>query len=269
MGLRINADIPAINARRQAQQTSNRLIQGLERLSSGLRINRAADDAAGLAIAERFRARIRQHTQEVNNLQTGVNVIQTAEGGLEAQQEGLGRLQELAVQAANGTLTDEQRAAINEEAQQIIEEIDVVAENTEFNETPLLNGATTTIELGTEGGNQINLNESTANALGVNTVDLTTQAGAAAAVETVGAAINQVSQNRAGLGAQENRLVRAIEQRETGIVNEEAAQSRIRDLDIARQTIEQARNEVLLQGGIAGMIQGNLQTQAAARLLGG
>ncbi|HIJ66414.1 MAG TPA: flagellin FliC [Candidatus Hydrogenedentes bacterium] len=269
MGLRINTNIPALNAQRQTRRTSNDLLANLEKLSAGLRINRAADDAAGLAIAERLRTRVRQYTQEASNLQYGVNAIQTAEGGMAEQQSGLQRLRELATQAANGTLSDEQRAALNAEAQQIVEQIGAIADQTEFNGLNLLNGTAGTIELGTEGGNEITINESTVTALGLGGIDLTTQAGATNALADIDAAVNRVSQNRANLGAQENRLNRAIEQREIGIVNEQAAESRIRDLDYAREVVQQTRNQILLEGGVAVLVQANMLPQTAARLLGG
>ena len=140
MGLRINNNIPALNASRQAGIAAQGLKKTMEGMASGLRINRAADDAAGLAISEGFRTQVRQYTQEVNNLQTGVNVVETADQAMGTQQEAVGRIQELATQAANGTLTDDQRGAINQEAQQLIEQVGQTAENTEFNGVKLLNG---------------------------------------------------------------------------------------------------------------------------------
>lgn len=269
MGVRINSNIPASNAQRLLQGTTQSLAKGMERLATGLRINRAADDAAGLAVAERFRARVLQYTQEVNNLQTGVNVVQMAEGGLAAQQEGLTRLRELAVQAATGTLTAEQREALNQEAQQIIEGINATAENTEYNGVRLLNGTAGPIDLGTEGGIQVNIGESTAASLGIAGVSLGSQEGAAAAIETIDTALSRINQNRAGLGAQQNRLERAIETRQTTMLNTQEAESRIRDLNVARQVVEQTRNQALLQGGLAALTQANMQGAVAARLLGG
>jgi flagellin len=269
MGLRINTNLPALNAQEQTRQTANSLLQGFERLATGLRINRAADDAAGLAISERLRAEIRQLNAEANNLQTGVNVAQTAEGALSTQEEGLQRVRELAVQAANGTLTDEQRAALNDEAQQILDQINTTAADTEFNGTRLLDGSATEIPIGTEGGMTVNINESTTASLGVAGVDLSTQAGAAAALEDIDTAIARVNQNRASLGAQQNRFERAIEQREIAVLNSTEAESRIRDLDIARGVMEQTRNQLLLQGGILALSQANLQGATAAQLLGG
>ena len=269
MGLRINNNIPALGARRQAEVNSRALNRVLGQLGSGLRINRAADDAAGLAISERFRTQIRQFTQEASNLQSGVSAIQTAEGGLSAQQDAVGRIRELAVQAANGTLTDDQRAAINDEAQQLLEQVDQTAEGTTFNDQELLTGTGDPIELGTAAGDQVVINPSTVDTLGLNGLDLGTQEGAAAALDALDTAETRISQNRAGLGAQENRLTRGISARETTTQNLQESESMLRDLDVARATTEQTRNQILLQSSIAALAQGNVVPQAAAQLLGG
>ncbi|MCL4693508.1 MAG: flagellin FliC [Candidatus Hydrogenedentes bacterium] len=268
MGLRINSNEPALFIQRQTQQTSNALLRGLEQLATGQRINRGADDAAGLAIVERFRAQVNQLNQEVSNLQSGVNVVQTADGALGTQEEAVQRVRELALQASNGTLTDDQRAALNQEAQQLLEQIDETAANTEFNGQTLLDGSATNVELGVEGDIEVNINESTATSLGINGVDLSTQAGAQSAIQDLDDALSSIQENRANLGAQENRFTRAIDVRETESLNTAEAESRIRDLDIARQTIEQSRNSILLQGGLAALVQSNVLGQNAARLLG-
>ncbi|HEO70155.1 MAG TPA: flagellin FliC [Candidatus Hydrogenedentes bacterium] len=269
MGLRIHSNMSALNAGRQVGNTTRGLAATLNQLASGLHINRAADDAAGLAIAERFRTRVRQYQQEANSLQSGINAVRTAEGGLDVQQEAVGRLRELTVQASNGTLTDDQRAALNEEAQQLIDQINDIGENTEFNGQALLNGEAAEIELGTEGGNAIRIEESTAESLGVQGIDLSTAEGAAAAVNTLDAAAQRLSQNRASLGAQENRLESAINQRTIGIENAGAAESAIRDADLARVTMARAQNEVLLRAGLGALTQANVVPQSAMALLGG
>ncbi len=269
MGLRVNANLPAMNAARQSRRNVNALGVQLNRLASGLRINRAADNAAGLAIAEHFAAQVRQYTQEANNLQTGVNALQTAEGGLAVQQEAVGRIRELAVQAANGTMTDENRQALNQEAQQLIEQIGNVAERTEFNETQLLTGEIENLPLGTEAGNEININESTPEYLGIEDLDISTVEGANAAIEALDTANQRVSRNRVGIGAQENRLERAIEQRAIGVEESAASESAIRDADLARVTMEQTRSQILLQGDLSAMVQSNIVPQTALRLLGG
>lgn len=269
MGLSINSNGGVIFAQRQAGAAANRIGKGLQQLASGLRINQAADDAAGLAIAEKFRASVRQLNQEVNNLQTGMNMAQTAEGGLSVQGEIAGRVRELAVQAANGTLTDDQRAAINAEAQQLLEEFDDIGQNTEFNGQATLDGTAGTVTLDAEGDVELEFNESTTASRGLDNVDLSTQAGAEAALAAVDAAAGQINQDRAALGAQQNRVTAAIATREVQAQNEAAAESVIRDLDVARAVVEQTRNQILLQGGISAILQGNIQSQTAARLLGG
>ena len=268
MGLKVNSNIAAQNAQRQAATSAQGLRKATEGLASGLRINRAADDAAGLAIAEGFRTQVRQYTQEVNNLQTGVNVVQTADQAIGTQQEGVGRLQELATQAANGTLNDQQRGAINEEAQQIVQQIGQTAQNTEFNGVQLLNGTAGPIPVGTEAGNQININPTTPEALGIAGVNLGTQEGAAAAVETLNNAANQINEGRANLGAQNNRLNTAIESRQTTSVNLQNSESMVRDQDVARGLVDRTRNEMMLQRSVSALVQGNIIPQSAAQLLG-
>jgi len=268
MGMRINQTNPASPAVRQAGAAAKGLNKNLEALASGLRIGHAADDAAGLAIAEGFRARVRQFTRESENLQSGISMIQTAEGGLSAQQEGVGRLRELALEAANGTLTDNQRAALQTEAQQVLEQIEATAQGTEFNGRKVLNGTATETDLGVEGGAQVNIGASTLAGLGLEGIDLSTREGAQAAVETLGQAAEQIGDNRAGLGAQQNRLEHAVEVREVGAGALAEAESRIRDVDVARAAMERSRNDVLLQASFGAITQSNLGPQMASRLLG-
>lgn len=268
MGLRIDGNISPLSAQRQAQQASNRLVQGLNRLASQQRINSAADDAAGLALAERFRSRVIQSTQESANLQSGISALQTAESALGAQQDAVGRLRELAVQSANGTLNDQQRQAINAEAQQLVDQIGQTAASTEFNGTQLLDGTNPTVPLGTESGDEISVQESTVDALGLNGLDLSTAAGATDALGRLDTASERISQNRAGIGAQQNRLESAIAQRAQSTQDAAEAESRIRDLDVARQVVEQTRDNALLQSAVAAVAQGNLQASSVSRLLG-
>ena len=267
MGLRINTNIPALNANRQTEQSNRLLTNALRQLSSGLRINRAADDAAGLAIAEQFNTQARQGRVEINNLQSGYNVAATAEGGLQVQQEAVQRIRELALQAGNGTLSPDDRAALNAEAQQLIEQIGGIAQDTEFNGQALLN-ENQTVDLGTAGGNQVNLNASTPEALGLDTIDLSTAEGAAAAIGAADTASQRISTNRSNLGAQMNRFESAISQREIGVENAVAAESMIRDLDVAQGVIQQTQGQILLQGGLAALIQSNVTPQGALSLLG-
>ena len=268
MGLRINSTSPALEAQRQLGQRAQELTRNFEGLSSALRINRSRDDAAGLAIAERLRADIRQLGRETGNIQSGIGVVQTAEGGLSAQQGVVNRLQELALQASSGTLTDDQRAAINTEAQELVGELDQIADNTEFNNIAPLQGLGP-IDLGVEDGLEVSVQQSTAASLGLSGLDLGTQAGAQAALGGIAAASDAIAENRANLGAQQNTFETAIATRQDTAVNLQEAESRIRDLDIASAAIERTRNEVLLQSAASSVIQGNIVPQTAARLLGG
>ena len=269
MGLQINGPGGSLFALRQLDRTTRGIAGTQERLSTLLRINRAADDAAGLAIAEGFRSDVRQLNTEVRGIQTGVNAIQTAEGGLGAQSDAVSRIRELAVQAANGTLSDDQRQALNAEAQQLLEEIDTTAQNTEFNGLRPLDGSTGTVTLDAAGDLDIQFSESTVDSLGLNGLDISTQAGASAALATTDAALDQINQNRSALGAQENALASAADQRSQQSLNLREAESRIRDLEVAQAFVEQTRNQILLQGGNSALAQGNLPNATAAALLGG
>ncbi|MDK1020400.1 MAG: flagellin, partial [Candidatus Hydrogenedentes bacterium] len=269
MGLQINGPGGSLFALRQLDRSTRGIAGTQERLSSLLRINRAADDAAGLAIVEGFRSEVRQLNAEVRGIQTGVNLIQTAEGSLGAQSDAVSRIRELAVQAANGTLSDDQRQALNGEAQQLLQEIDATAQNTEFNGLHPLDGSTGTITLDAEGDLDIQFSESTVDSLGLNGLDISTQAGASAALSTADAALDRINQNRSALGAQESGLAAAADQRSLQSLNLQEAESRLRDLDVAEAFVEQTRNQVLLQGGISVLAQANLQNETAATLLGG
>ncbi len=269
MGLQINGSGASLFALRQLDRTTRGIAGTQERLASLLRLNRAADDAAGLAIAEGFRSDVRQLNTEVRSIQTGINAIRTAEGSLGAQSDAVSRIRELAVQSANGTLSDDQRQALNTEAQQLLQEIDATAQNTEFNGLRPLDGSTGTVTLDAEGDLDIQFSESTVDSLGLNGLDISTQAGASAALSATDAAADQINQNRSSLGAQENGLVVAANERSIQSVNLTEAESRIRDLDVARAFVEQTRNQVLLQGGISALAQANLQNETAASLLGG
>ena len=266
MGLQINSNIPALLAGNQTRRSSSLLSRTLQQLASARRINSAADDAAELAIAERFNTQVRQQQQEVNNLQSGLNVGQTADAALGVQQEAVQRIRGLSIQASNGTLSAQNREALNAEAQQLIAQINDIAQDTQFNGQNLLE-ENTEIDLGTEGDTQVKINASTAAAIGVNGVDLTTIDGAAAALEAADTALNSLSQNRSGIGVQISRFESAIDQRETSILNAQESESRIRDLDIARASIELAQNQILLQGGLASIAQSNVTSQQALQLL--
>jgi len=267
MGLSINSNIPALEAGRQTRRANGLLSRTLQQLATARRINSAADDAAGLAIAERFNTQARQSQVEITNLQSGVSLAQTAEGGLSVQQDALQRLRDISIQASNGTLSDSNRAALNAEAQQLLQQIDTVAQDTQFNGTQVLN-QDQTISLGTEGGNQVELQSSGTTDYGVNTVDLSTAAGAQTATAAIDQALQGVSDRRSSLGAQTNRLSSAIAQQETSAIEAQSAESQIRDADLARLVTERNRAQLLLQGGIGSIAQANVTSQAALSLLG-
>lgn len=266
LGLTINSNLSGLQSGNQASRASNLLSRSLEKLASASRITRAGDDAAGLAIADRFNTQVRQSRVEINNLQSGISAAQTADSGLEVQQQATQRLRELALQASNGTLTDDQRAAINTEAQQLIEQVGQVAEGTNFNQQDLLK-QNTSVDLGTEGSVQLDLNASTASSLGLDSLDFSSAEGAANAVNGLDQALNNISSNRSSLGAQVNRFSSAIEQRETQSTNAAESESRIRDLDIARESINKSQAQILQQTSYAGIIQANINSQSALRLL--
>jgi flagellin len=267
MALQINSNQTALNAQRNIGISNAKYNKAMERISSGLRINRAADDAAGLAIAERFSTQARQAGQESANLQQGISVVQTADGALSSQADTIGRIRELALQASNGTLTTDQRNALNTEAQQLVQQIDRTAQDTEFNGTQILNGTTPTVNLGTQGGEQVTLNNASAGALGVSGLDLSTPEGAQAALNSADTAAGRVSQYRASLGAQQNRFeagVRSLQNTETSARQSE---SLIRDTDIARETISRTRNQMMLSAGISALSQANVSSQQVMGLL--
>lgn len=267
MGLSVNSNVTALGVAKNAGRTQELLNKSLQQLSSARRINGAADDAAGLAIADRFNTLARQFQAEDRNLQSGISAAQTAEGGLGVQQDAVQRIRELAVQASNGTLSDDQRAAINAEAQQLLGQINDTAAGTEFNGRQLLN-QNQTVSLGVEGGAQLSLQQSDTNSLGLNGLDLSTEAGAQAAIDAADNALEQIGGQRASIGAQANGFESAIAQRQEATVNALDSESRIRDLDVARASIERTRNQVLLQSSVAGLLQSNVAPQSALRLLG-
>lgn len=267
MGLAINTNLPALGVGRETARTSGLLARTLQQLASGRRINRAADDASGLAIADQLDALARQSQTEINSLQSGINALQTADSGLQSQGDALQRIRELAVQASNGTLSQDQRDALNAEAQQLVQQIDSAAENTEFNGQNLLN-QTTTISVTPDGNQQVNIQQSNAASLGVDTLDLSSQAGAQSALEQIDSALESVSDNRSNLGAQTSGFESAIETRSESLINARSSESAIRDLDFARAAIEKARADVLGRAGISALLQTRINPQNTLRLLG-
>ncbi len=266
MGLRINNDNQNFILR-QIESSSLRINDATRKLASGLQITRAADDAAGLAIAEGLRADIIGAQAETGNIQNALSLTQTAEGALGETTGGLQRLRELALQASSGTLSDENRAALNAEAQQIVEQIDATAEGTEFNGINPLDGSVATVEVGTGSGLAVEFQPATAEALGVDTVDLSTAEGAASALGQIDAAIGSVNENRAGLGAAGNALGSAISTREIAGENLAAARARIMDANIAAEVTNLVSGQILESGGIAALAQANIMPGSVINLL--
>ena len=273
MGLRVNTNVASLNAQRNLSLSNARLDRSLERLSSGLRINRASDDAAGLAISERFRAQIRGLQQAERNANDGVSLLQVAEGSLNETSGILIRLRELAVQSANGTLGTGERAALDEEFQAQLTEIDRIANVTQFNGVQILDGSapTITFQVGTNNtaNDQIAVTgvNATSAGLGVAGTAIATQSGSLAVLSALDTAINSVASLRGGFGAAQNRLESAIRSIQISTENTSAAESRIRDVDVASETAALTRNQVLQQAGISVLAQANVSTQVALRLL--
>jgi flagellin len=274
MGLRVNTNLFSLTAQRNLADVSGRLQGNFARLSSGLRIATAADDAAGLGISERLRAQIRSLDQAGRNAQDGVSLVQTAEGALGEVSGNLTRLRELAVQAANGTLNTGDRAALDSEFQALIAEIDRVATQTDFNGINLFDGSTATvsIQVGTESGETIDitLDDATESGLGLDggSFDLTTVSNASSALATIDTAIDSISTLRGDLGAQQNRLQSSFRSIVSTRENLSAAESRIRDVDIAAETADLTRNTILQQAAVSVLAQANVQPQLALSLLG-
>ncbi len=273
MGLRINTNVDSLNAQRNLVNTTNQLGRSLARLSSGLRIVRAADDAAGLAISERFRAEVRSLGQAQRNALDGVSFLQTAEGALDETSGNLVRLRELAIQAANGTLGDGERATLNAEFQDLVAEISRVANVTEFNGTAILNNTSTTLtfQIGSNNtsNDQISVSsvDATAAGIGVSGLSISTASAAKGVLSALDSAINAVASLRGTFGTVQNRLESAIRSLGVSIENTSAAESRIRDVDVAAETAILTRNQVLQQAGIAVLAQANITTQSALSLL--
>lgn len=276
MGLRINTNVASINAQRNMRGTRLALDKSLEKLASGFRINKAGDDAAGLAISESLRAQIRGYSQALRNTQDGISMIQVAEGGLNEVSSIMIRLRELGVQAASDTVGPVERQFLNVEYEQLLQEIDRIADATEFNGTPLLNGtgALFDFQIGIRNDptiDRITFDASKADsntaALGVNLTSVADKASAQNSLAAVDKAIMNVSAMRADFGAIQNRLQSTINNLAVSIENISAANSRIRDTDVAEESAELTKNNVLMQAGTSVLAQANQTTASAVQLL--
>lgn len=273
MGLRIYNNVEAANAHRVLSNTNNALSKSMERLSSGLRINRAADDAAGLAVSEVMRSQIRGMSVASRNAQDGVSMVQVADGALGNVGDMLQRVRDLAVQASNGTLTDAQRANLDAEVQQILSEINTTGSDTEFNGIKILSGSVATsavtLQVGANGGQVIAFTIGTISttALTLNGLAVSTATAASAAIASIDSAISTVTAQRASLGAVQNRLELTISRLGLTSENLQAAESRIRDADMASEMISFTKNQILQQSGMAMLSQANSAPQSVLSLL--
>ncbi len=275
MGLRINNNISAIAAQVSLRRTTASLADNFARLSSGLRITRAGDDAAGLAISESLRADIRGFRQAIRNANDGISLIQVAEGALSEVNNILVRLRELAMQAASGTVGSTERTFIDDEFQALVNEITRITDVTEFNGQKLLNGSLSgesgefQIGIQDNGNNRlsVSMEDLDATALAVNDEDTLTASAAQAALADIDTAITSISDARARFGTVQNRLSSTIQTLESSIFNLTAAESRIRDVDFAAETADLARNQILQQSGVSVLAQANVSPQAVLRLL--
>ena len=244
MGLRINTNIPALNASRILNRSTGELNTTLQRLASGLRINSAKDDAAGLAIAEGLRSQVRGLDVAQRNSQDGISMVQTAEGALSETTNILQRIRELAVQAANGTQSDNNRTAINGEVSQLLSQIDNIAWETEFNGIKVLSTASTiTLQTGANGGQtlSVSLQGASTRQLGISNVSVSTMSLAVSALSTLDLAIRSVTTLRSTFGALQNRLEFTINALSIRQENSAASESAIRDANVARETINFTR----------------------------
>lgn len=272
--MRINTNISALNAWKNLSITHNHMTKSLEKLSSGYRINRAADDAAGLAISEKMKAQTRGLRQAVRNAQDGISLIQTAEGALNEVHAILQRMRELAVQAGNGIYEKDDLQMIQDEIDQLIEEIDGISDRTEFNAKTLLDGNLgINLQIGANAGQvmEISIAGMDSQSLGVQGVDIVPTDGTVnidAQINTIDDAIKTVSQERSKLGAYQNRLEHTINNLNTAAENLEAAGSRIRDVDMALEMANFTRHQILQAAGTAMLAQANLTPQSILKLLG-
>lgn len=285
----INHNMSAMNAQRVQSDVTKEVTKNMEKLASGMRINRAGDDASGLAVSEKMRAQIRGLGQASRNVGDGVSFIQTTEGYLQESQDILQRLRELAVQSSNGIYTAQDRQQIQVEVSQLVDEIDRVASHAQFNGMNMLTGAfareeganvvpgamwlhiganvdqRTRVYVGTMSAAALGLRD-----LGDNKkINLASADDANRAIMTFDAALNKVSKQRADLGAYQNRLEFAVKGIDVGAENLQASESRIRDVDMAKQMVDYTKNQILVQSGNAMLAQANQRSQSTLQLLQG
>lgn len=281
MAVIINTNLAALVARKNLEISQSTLATSIARLSSGSRITKAADDAAGLAISEKLTAQIRGLSQASRNAANGISVISTAEGALVEVTNSLIRMRELSVQAASGDLGSSERDNLNSEYSQLLGEIDCIAQSTKFNGTSLISASSTSMSLqigiDSGGSNTLSLSISgvgTASLGGTTSISATAVSGttggnAQAALASIDSALTTVTSVRGSLGALQNRLESVIRNLSISIENTSAANSRIRDVDVAEETATFTKAQILVQAGVSVLSQANQQPSIALSLLGG
>ncbi len=284
----INHNMSAIFANNRLATTNKTVQKDMEKLSSGMRINRAGDDASGLAVSEKMRSQIRGLKQASANAENGISFIQTTEGYMQESQDILHRMRELAVQSANGIYSDEDRMQIQVEISQLVDEIDRIASHAQFNGMNMLTGRFA-VDMGENtvtasmwfhiGANmdqreRVYIGTMTSQALGVRDIgsseilSMSSPDSANRAIGTLDSALKKVNKQRADLGAYQNRLEHAVVGITVGAENLQAAESRIRDVDMASQMVDYSKNQILVQSGTAMLAQANMKTQTVLQLLG-
>ncbi|HYC77246.1 MAG TPA: flagellin [Planctomycetota bacterium] len=274
MSIRINTNVASLSAQRNLNKATNALMKNFEHLSTGKRIARSSDDAAGLAISSRLTAQVRSLGVASRNANDGISLVQTAEGALGEIGDALVRARELAVQSANGTLAGSDQDALNDEFANIVNQIDQIANGTAFNGKALLDGTNATITLqigtGTTSGTDtldVTLTAAASSDLSIDSLDIGSTGDAGAAITAIDAALDTVSAARSTLGAVQNTLYGSISAIENRQENLAAANSRILDVDVAQETAELTKNNILQQAALSILAQANQQPQAALSLL--
>lgn len=277
MGFRINTNVASLQTQNSLNKVNRESQESFSKLSSGSRITKAADDAAGLGISEKLKAEIRSTQQANRNANDGISMVQVAEGGLNETSNILVRMRELSIQSASDTVGDSERGMANLEYQALKSEMERISQVTEFNGKKLLNGDADTYEfqIGTTGleadsriGFAASQLDSGLESLGVGSVEIGSKEGAQDSLSYLDSAIEKVSSQRAILGSLQNRLVSTSNNLQTSAENLSAANSRIRDVDYAEETAKQTRNQILSSAGTSVLAQANMSTQSALKLIG-
>ncbi|MCC2606999.1 flagellin N-terminal helical domain-containing protein [Planctobacterium marinum] len=276
MSLFVNTNVSSLNAQRQLFDSGNALSTSFERLSSGFRINRAADDAAGLQITDRFTSQIQGLDQSVRNANDAISMVQTAEGALQETTTALQRIRTLAIQSQNGINSSADRTALQQEVTALVAELSRIGTDTQFAGNAILSGSfSAAFQVGANAGQTISVNLSSSNGasfgasgLGVGTVDISTATGASGALTAIDTAISSIGAQRAELGALQNRFQSTIRNLSNVSENLSGARSRIKDTDFATETANLTRNQIIQQASTTVLAQANQRPQSALSLLG-